>query len=756
MPDIPAAQTPKERRRSGGFLSGFANRRLRWRHSMRIVGLALLAALLGIRAWDPAPVETLRLKTLDTYQVLHPRAVTAQPVTIVDIDERSLAEFGQWPWPRTALAALTKRICDAGAVAVGFDIVFAEPDRLSPARYGRGQSGLDPAVKEALARAPDNDAVFAEALAAYPTVLGRFPRSRNEAGVSVDLPGTSIASLGADPKPHLAKFAGAVANIPILERNAAGVGMLVPTQDSDNIIRRVPSLLRIGDSVQPSLALEILRVATGQKTFVVRANEAGVAAISIAGNDIPTDREGRLWVHYARDHAASLYVPAVEIMAGRTDLKGRLVIVGTSAAGLRDIVATPIRRAMPGVEVHAQLLESILSGSHLERPYDALGAELVALLLIGLAIVYLIPRNGAWRTLAVGGLICTVLVAAVSYLYAERQLLFDLSYPLLASLVLFAALAFMNYIREQSDRRQIRAAFSRYLAPAVVNRLSDNPAELRLGGEMRNMTLLFSDVQGFTGIAENCDAVGLTRLVNAILTPITNEILRTGGTVDKYMGDAVMAFWNAPVDDPDHAKNACRAALAIQESKAALNETLRQAADAEGRGFNPVNFGVGVNTGECCVGNMGSDLRFDYSVLGDAVNLASRLEGQTRTYGVGIVVGEETRMLANGLAFLELDEIRVKGKTVPVRIFALLGEEDLAGSAAFGRLESAHGRLLAAYRRMDWNAASAAAKEAADGANETGLALAALYGMYEARISEFAASPPPEDWDGVYVATTKG
>ena len=744
------------RRGPGGLLRGLVDRRLRWRHSMRIVGFVLLAALLGIRAWDPAPVETLRLKTLDTYQSLHPRPVTAQPVTIVDIDERSLAELGQWPWPRTTLAQLTKRIFDAGAVVVGFDIVFAEPDRLSPARYARGQAALDPALREALSRAPDNDEVFAEALAAFPTVLGRFPRSASETGVSGNLRSASVASLGSDPRPFLAKFAGAVANIPVLEARAAGVGMLVPTQDRDNIIRRVPSLLRVDESVQPTLALEMLRVATGQKTFVARANEAGVVAISIAGNDLPTDREGRLWIHYAPDHASSLYVPAADVLAGRADLSGRLVIVGTSAAGLRDIVATPIRRAMPGVEVHAQLLEAILSGSHLERPYDALGAELVALLVVGLVVIFLIPRIGAWWTLTVGGLMCAVLVIAVSHLYVERQLLFDLSYPLLASLLLFATLAFMNYIREQSDRRQIRTAFSRYLAPEVVNRLSDNPSELRLGGEMRQMTLLFSDIQGFTGIAENYDAVGLTRLVNAILTPITNEILRTRGTVDKYMGDAVMAFWNAPVDDPDHARNACRAALAIQAAKPGLNDALRRGAEEEGHPFSPVNFGVGVNTGECCVGNMGSDLRFDYSVLGDAVNLASRLEGQTRTYGVGIVVGEETQALADGLAFLELDTIRVKGKTVPVRIFALLGDEGMANSPGFGRLAEAHARMLGAYRRMAWREASAAAPEAAEAAKDTGLDLAALYGMYEARISEFAAAPPPPDWDGVYAATTKG
>lgn len=742
----------------GGWSKLRGNRRNTWRLGIRGVGLAFLLVLLAVRLWDPPPVETLRLKTLDAYQSIAPRPISEQPVLIVDIDEKSLAALGQWPWPRTTLAALTRRVMDAGAATIAFDIVFAEPDRLSPARMAETLPTLSPAAKELLRAVPDNDDVFADTLRQYATVLGRFPRTRDEGGDATGLKSASVSWLGRDPSPFLSKFDGVLANLPKLESAARGIGMLIRTQERDNIMRRVPAFVRVGETVQPTLFLEVLRVATGQKTYVVKTFEAGVASVVMAGNEIPTDGKGRIWVHYSRPNP-SLYVSAADVLSGAVPperLAGRLVLVGTSAVGLRDFVATPLRAAMPGVEAHAQLLESILSGSRLQRPDFAVGAELIALFLLGMLVIYLVPRVGAWWTLTVGAVLSAGIVTAAGWFFVSHQMLFDVSYPLLASLLVFALLAFMNYVREQQDRRQIRTAFSRYLAPEIVNRLSDNPENLRLGGEMREMTLLFSDVQGFTGIAENYDAVGLTRLINEILTPVTAEVLKTGGTVDKYMGDALMAFWNAPLDDADHAANACRAALAIRELIGPLNDELQRQAEEEGHAFVPVNFGVGVNTGECCVGNMGSDMRFDYSVLGDAVNLAARLEGQTRTYGVGIVIGDETRSRIPDMASLELDLVTVKGKTVPARIHALLGGPGLAKDAAFTALSEHQAELLGAYRAMDWAAAANAIKKARAAARDTGLDLDRLYDVFEERISAFRADPPPSEWDGVFVATTKG
>lgn len=734
-----------------------ANRRRTWRQTTRIAGLLVLGALLALRFWDPAPVEILRLKTLDLYQQVKPRAATAQPVVIIDLDERSLATYGQWPWPRTLIADMTAKLFAAGAVTVGFDVVFSEPDRLSPERLVENLPNLSPQAKTALRNTPDNDTVFSETLRKYPAVLGRFLRTRQQGGDARGLKSASIAKLGGDPAPFLPKFDGALANLPVLEAAASGIGMLVPSQEHDNIVRRVPALVRIGDTIQPTLALEVLRVATGQKTYVVKTDEAGISSIVIAGNEIPTDRQGRIWIHYAPPRE-SLYIPAADILSGKAGeavLGGRLALVGTSALGLQDLRATPLNPATPGVEVHAQLLETILSGALLERPNYSVGAELSALFVIGILVIVLIPRIGALLTLAVGGTLSLIVAGGAWWLFSENHLLIDVSYPLLASLVVFALLSFMNYVREQADRRQIRSAFSRYLAPELVNRLSDNPGTLRLGGEMREMTLLFSDVQGFTGIAENYDAVGLTKLINAILTPLTNEVLKTGGTVDKYMGDALMAFWNAPLDDPDHASNACRSALALRAQIGPLNERLRDVAVSAEHEFVPVNVGVGINTGECCVGNMGSDQRFDYSVLGDAVNLASRFEGQTRNYGVGILVGEKTAALADGFAFLELDLITVKGKTVPERIFALLGDEDFKASDAFRKLSQAHSKMLAAYRALEFDRADDLLAEARTVSTDAGLDLSALYDLYRRRLADYRDARPPPDWGGVYIATTK-
>jgi len=319
-------------------------------------------------------------------------------------------------------------------------------------------------------------------------------------------------------------------------------------------------------------------------------------------------------------------------------------------------------------------------------------------------------------------------------------------------LLVYLSSSAILYLRTEAERRRVRTAFSRYLAPAIVTQLANHPERLKLGGEMREMTLMFCDIRGFTTIAEGFDAHGLTRFINSFLTPMTDLILASGGTIDKYMGDAIMAFWNAPLDDPAHALSACRAALSMRADLVRLNDEWRHQAQAEGKAFHEVRVGIGLNTGVCCVGNMGSDQRFDYSVLGDDVNLASRLEGQSKTYGVDIVIGETTAASASALAALELDLIRVKGKTQPVRIFALLGDETMSGNPTFSALKADHDALIAAYRAKDWARARQALEASRAEAPEM---LQAFYGVYEERLADFEKAPPPADWDGVYVALTK-
>ena len=729
------------------------------RYLARLVAVALTVAFVALRGWDPAPLQILRLKTFDLYQRLAPRAFVEAPVVIVDLDEESLAAYGQWPWPRALVARLLDRLTALGAAAVGFDIVFAEPDRLSPARLGEGLVGIDSAVLAALARLPDGDRLFAEALRRGRAVLGQamLTRSPDRGGAAPPARQAAVAEIGGDPRPALYAFAGTTRNLPALESAAAGLGSFTLRPEIDGLVRRVPLITRVGETLFPALVVEMLRVAVGASAIAVASDKAGVKWVKIGRRiRIPTDAQARAWINYA-PHDRRRYVSAKAVLDGEVApnrIKGRLVLVGTSAAGLLDIKATPIDDAMPGVEIHAQLLETILSGAYLKRPGYALGIEATALALVLMVLTWAIGRIGAvWSLLAVAAIV-GVLVAGAWALYVGQGVLVDVAYLTIATLSLYGLLTYLHYVREQAARRQVRDAFARYMSPALVEQLAAHPERLKLGGEMREMTVLFCDIRGFTGISEQfkADPEGLTRLINRFLTPMTDLILDRRGTIDKYMGDCIMAFWNAPLDDPDHARHGCASALAMMEGITALNVDLAAEAEAAGRPHIPIRVGIGLNSGECCVGNMGSEQRFDYSVLGDDVNLASRLEGQSKTYGVDIVIGEATRTRARDFATLELDLIRVKGKDEAVRVFALLGDEALADDPAFTALAARHDEMLAAYRRQDW---ADARRFVAECRPVAASGLAALYDLYETRIATYEADPPGADWDGVFVATSK-
>ena len=729
-----------------------------WSLSVRGIAVLCLLGAAVIRVWDPFPIETLRLKTFDYYQRLQPRKATGLPVVIVDIDEASLAAYGQWPWPRTLIARLLENLFRSGAVVVGFDVLFAEADRTSPANIAKNVTGLTASTIAQLNSLPTNDKILADVVRRTRTVLGQAAAVR-PAETSPASAGrrrkTAVAEVGGNPRPFLQAFPALVPNLAELEDAAKGRGVLALAGEVDGVVRRVPAVFQIDGELRPSLVIEMLRVATGRKAFAVKVNKAGISDIVVARSKIPTDGQGRIWVHYTKDDPRR-YLSAMTVLDGsapRARMAGKLVLIGTSASGLFDVKATPIAGRKPGVEVHAQLLETILAGSHLTRPNYGLGAELVMLLITGLMFIILVPMVGAWWTLLVGAMFGAALAGGSWHLYTNEKTLIDFTFPALASFVIYSVLNFLNYAKEEAGRQQIKTAFSRYLSPEVVTRLAENPRQLALGGQNREMTLLFSDVQGFTSISENYDAEGLTHLVNTVLTPLTEAVLNTGGTVDKYMGDSVMAFWNAPLDDRHHARNACLTALAIGNAIAPLNEKLAAEAAERNRAPKPINVGVGVNSGMCCVGNMGSDLRFDYSVLGDTVNTAARLEGQTRTYRTGNVVGESTYKMAPELAFLELDLVRVVGRNAPVRVFTVVGDENFAGTPEFKALAEAHAAMIAAYRSRDWDGASRALETCR--ACNPGLKLDGFYDLMGERIAGFVADPPPKDWDAVYEATSK-
>jgi adenylate cyclase len=605
---------------------------------------------------------------------------------------------------------------------------------------------------------PSNDQIIADAIRRSRVVLGETGLPEVLTEFDKSLPVTGLAMLGEEPRPFLLDFPGLLRNIRGLEEAAAGRGLFSIKPERDGIVRRVPMLMQAQGTILPSLSFEILRVVTSTRTILVKSEKSGLKSVAVSGLELPTDLNGRLWLHFAhRD--PSIYVSALDVLDESVApgmIAGKLVLIGTSAAGLNDIKSTPVDPAVPGVEVHAQVLESALTRSLLSQPNYGIVVELCAAILLGILVIAFAPLFGPITLVAVGALFASLLIGTSWYFYAKHRMLIDFTYPLLSTTAIYLTLIFTSFVREQAQRRQIRSAFGQYLSPALIEQLAQSPEKLVLGGEQREMTIMFSDVRGFTTISESYknDPQGLTTLMNRFLTPLTNAILDRKGTIDKYMGDAIMAFWNAPLDDKQHQLHACEAAIDMLERIDVLNQERAIEAKENGQTFIPLNVGVGLNTGVCVVGNMGSDLRFDYSVLGDSVNLASRLEGQSKEYGFPIIVGSKTALaVKNKFAILELDFIMVKGKKEPEVIYAVAGREETAHSARFQRLRNLTIEMLACYRSRDWDGALGAI-ERGRRTDEAG-ALELLYNLYEARIQGYQKNPPPEDWNGAFALLTK-
>jgi len=725
----------------------------------RLLCLVLLIGFAALRIADPAPVEELRVRTFDTFQRIDPRVKKARPVTIVDIDDKSLAsKLGQWPWPRTRIADMVATLTKLGAVVIAFDIVFSEPDRLNPDVAADTFRNLDEMTREKLRALPSNDQFFADVMRHSRVVLGESGLPDVQSELDKSLPVTGLAMLGEEPQPFMVEWAGLLRNVPVLEAAAAGRGLFSIRQERDGIVRRVPMLMLAQGATMPSLSFEMLRVATGTDTIFIKADQAGIKSIGVKGFQIPTDRNGQLWIHFAQ-HDPQIFVSAVDVIEGSVPpekIRGQLVLIGTSAVGLNDIKTTPASPAMPGVEIHAQVIESALTRAVLSQPSYGIVVEFCAAVLFGLLVIAFAPAFGPVTLVVVGALFATLLIGTSWYFYTQQRLLIDFTYPLLSTTAIYLTLIFASFVREQAQRRQIRSAFSQYLSPALVEQLAQSPEKLVLGGEERELTIMFSDVRGFTTISESYkhDPQGLTALMNRFLTPLTNAILARKGYIDKYMGDAIMAFWNAPLDDREHQVNACNAALDMLERIDVLNGQREVEAKEGGHAFVPINVGVGLNTGACTVGNMGSDVKFNYSVLGDSVNLASRLEGQSKEYGFPIIVGSKTALaVKEKFAILELDFIMVKGKKEPEVIYAIAGREDIAQSGRFQRLRNLTIEMLACYRSRDWEDALAAIERGRR--TDDAHALELLYNLYEARIRGYQENPPAEDWNGAFALLTK-
>jgi adenylate cyclase len=744
------------------------------------VALLVLLNALVLRAFDPPSLVRLRDFAFDAYQRIKPReAQDDLPVHIIDIDEAALAEYGQWPWPRTVVADLIDKLADAGVAVVAFDIVFSEADRSSLRVLARSlpEEMRDTDMRRMMEALPDNDEVLAEALAKAPVVTGFAFDAKGKTGAPRRVWGVAHNTGERDNKavPKLiAKYipqqTGAVRSIDVLEQAAKGNGG-VSTDVEGSVVRHVPMLFRLAGSrdedLYPALSIESVRIAqegppstylvrwAGAQSMISFGQDTGIGGIRVGAVDVHTDDQGRIAL-YDSGHKDSRFISAKDVLAGKVPaekLAGNIVFIGTSAIGLKDLRNTPTEDNVPGVEIHAQLAEQMLTATYLERPDYATGAEFIYLAAIGLVFVLLLPRLSASAMALVAVGFVGIGIALPWIAFAQARLLFDPVYPpatLAAIYISGSALAFM---RAERDRKEIRGAFNLYLSPAQVEAVVRNPDLLALGGEQREITVMFTDVRGFTRISEQFDPHGLTRFMNRFLTPMTDLILGASGTIDKYMGDAIMAFWNAPLPVEHHAVHACRAALDMQAKLVDLNRKWEEEAKTQGHGHIPVNIGVGLNTGHATVGNFGSSQRLTYSCLGDEVNLASRLEGQCKTYGVGIIIGHNTCEQVPEFATIELDLVMVKGKTEPERIFALVGDEAMAAKLEFEALVDRQSLFLVLYRTGSF----AEALEAIDACVTAAAAAGWQQTYYEAMRERVDGliDDSPEDWTGVYVAKEK-
>ncbi|WP_370263467.1 CHASE2 domain-containing protein [Limnobacter sp.] len=689
-------------------------------------------------------------------------------VIIVDIDEKSLGEVGRWPWSRDVVANMVTELTDKlGVAVVAFDVVFAEPQASDALPALDKLLTVQPELKQAIetlkpdiAMAFDRDRQLAEVLEGRPVVLGYY-LNQDPTAVSGALPQALFkrSQLG-DLALDSTTWQGYGANLPVLQRNAEG-GYFNPMVDEDGSVRSIPLIAEYDGAFYQSFALATLRRALGNPQLIpvfpdgVGDDYGALEMVALRSPeielDIPVERGLLTRVHYRAtggpDGGGYRYVSASDVLAGGldpTEFEGRIVLVGTTAPGLLDLRSTPVSPVYPGVEVHANVLSAMLDGEYKMKPEYAQGLLFITVLAVGGILSLLMPILSPTWSLLVAVLVAASSVAINSYLYFEANLVLPVAVVLLLVLAIFMFDVAYGYLAESRSKRQMVDLFGEYVAPELVTEMADDPKSYSMEGESRELTVLFSDVRGFTTISESLEPNELREYINEYLTVMSEIIRAHRGTLDKYIGDAIMAFWGAPIADADHATLATKAAMAMQDEAVRLNERLKA------RKWPELAIGVGVNTGQMRVGDMGSKIRRAYTVMGDAVNLGSRLEGITKTYGVGVIVGENTKAVCPDLVFQELDAVRVKGKNEPVFIYAPLGERSAVSEQqlkCLGLWET----MLKQFKAQQWDEAKASL--------DAWFALApeftVLYALYTARIEHFKVSPPPENWDGVTQFDTK-
>jgi adenylate cyclase len=666
------------------------------------VAVALGAALFLL---EPLPVQVLRNAVFDQYQRWHPRVYQNAPVRIVDIDEESLNRLGQWPWPRTRIAELIGALQQSGAAAIGMDILFAEADRTSPKAMAATWN-LPADLGERLGRITDHDEVLAEALRRGRVVLGFAVRREGPEGPLPARPFRVVFS-GESPLPFLHPFAGAVAPLPLLERSAAGNGFMTFIPDADGVVRRMPLVVRLGEQAMPSLAAESLRVAQGQANYTVKTEAqqgTGLREVRIGGIAVPTTPQGEMWVHYT-EPIPDRYLPAWKVLAGqapRERIDGHIVLIGASAQGLMDLRFSPLGAALPGVEVHAQALEQIFAGEHLQRPSWAGAIEALVIVVGGLAIGIVAL---AAQALVSAGVTAAVLLTAgwgAWIAFTRQGLLLDPVTPAVALLLPFLLGSIVRHRRSERRQRWVREAFSRYVSPNRVEYLINNPDQLELGGQRRECSFIFTDLAGFTNLMEGMDPADAVSILNAYLDRMVTIAFRHGGTLDRIVGDAVAVMFSAPVVQEDHRFRALTCALEMHAFAVSYAREL----DARGVAFGQTR--IGIHSGEVIVGNFGGETLFDYRALGDAVNTTSRLESANKHLGTLICLSEATLAGCPGAVVRPVGSLILKGKSKPLEVYEPITteggqggpERDAAYETAFAMLRQRNAGAREAFERL--------------------------------------------------------
>ncbi len=688
-----------------------------------------------------------------------PRAVDDR-ITILDIDEASLKEIGRWPWSRDKMATLVDRLYNEyGIAAMGFDVIFAEPDISSGIatldRLSKAELSADSGFRQryaALRPALDFDGRFAQTLKGKTLALGYYfitpglPEGITGALPPANMPESALKGNEAG----LVEAIGYGANLQQFQDAAKIAGYFSVLPDADGVIRKVHLLTRYQGGLYESFSVATLRAAMGAEPLNAGVEESHFVQrhyrqpwVEVAGIRIPLNADGSAWVPY-RAGAPFPYVSAKDVLSGKTDksvLENRVVLVGSTAPGLADLRVTPFSGAFPGVEIHAYMIAGMLDGNTAHTPAWATDAALAVTLLAGLLLLFALPVAGPVRGLLLTILLLAALTAA-QYVAWRQHWVIPLASPLVAVLGLYILSAAYGFLAEARNKRQITKLFGQYVPPELADKMSQDPTHYSMEGQSREMTVLFSDIRGFTNFSEALPPTELAEVLNDYLGCMTRIVQDHRGTIDKYIGDAVMAFWNAPLDMADHAEQAVQTALDMQ---AALPELNRKFAE---RGWPEVKIGVGVNTGRMSVGNMGSEFRLSYTVMGDAVNLGSRLEGITKQYGVGILVTDTTVAADSAHQFMKIDVVRVKGKETPVAIYQPLGRKGELSEDAL-KLAQLFEAAFGLYQKQDWDAAESLLREI------DSIAPCGLCETYLERIAHFREYPPAADWDGVFVYTTK-